>query len=131
MRTIPEFARAEWYTDPSDRRCPHNAWLDAVTISEIAEGTRTEVRSTKIVIRLLSAYQDGYIEFEYTGVTKCIMNSPDCRGGIGDWVEDNFVILGEDRLCHTISWQVGSSAEQTLWLIEADHVAYRRIEKNA
>lgn len=130
MPTIPKFALADWYTNPADHRCPHDAWLESITISEPAEGERSEVRQTRIVVRLLGAYHDGHIEYEYTGVTKYIMTAPDCRKGLGDWIEDNVVVV-KDRLCHAISWRVGAAPEQTLWFIEADDIAYRWIPKNA
>jgi hypothetical protein len=48
---------AEWYYNPTDHRCPHDARLENVTISEIAGNDRTRI--TSIRLRLLGAYQDG------------------------------------------------------------------------
>lgn len=32
-------ALSGWYFDPSDHRCPHDAWLEGITISEPAVGS--------------------------------------------------------------------------------------------
>src|SRR5688500_18016295 len=47
-----EFALAEWHYDPSDPRCPHDAWLEHVTIREPSSGERSEIRGLEIEIRL-------------------------------------------------------------------------------
>jgi len=131
MREVPEFALSGWYRDPRDHRCPHDAWLESIAIAEPARGDRSEIRTTEIRLRLLGAYHDGYIEFNYAGVKKYILSTFDCTGGVGDWIEDNIVVLGGDRICHTISWSVARASEQAMWLIEADDVSYTWIPKNA
>src|SRR5581483_3399101 len=79
---------AEWYHNPSDRRCPHDGWLENVIISGIATKGHHRGRFTSIRIRLLGAYHDGYIEFFYPHVFGCEIqtNTPN----LGDWRYDEF-----------------------------------------
>ena len=49
-------ASSEWYFDFTDRRCPHDSWLEAVRMQETATGQRRELRSLTITIRLLGAF---------------------------------------------------------------------------
>ena len=81
---IPQFATEAWYCNPSDHRCPHDSWLDAVDVREFAEGARHERRKSAITIRLLGAYHDGHIVFRYTGVTRYTIDSSACADGVGD-----------------------------------------------
>jgi hypothetical protein len=55
-------ASSDWYFLPSEHRCPHDAWLESIIISEPSTGERHELRSASIRIRLLGAYHDGFIE---------------------------------------------------------------------
>lgn len=61
-------AASEWYFDFSDHRCPHDSWLESVTIGETSMGARHEQWTSTLTIRLLGAYHDGCIEFSYPGV---------------------------------------------------------------
>ncbi len=47
----------------------HDAWLESITIEEIATGTRHEVRRLEIRLRLLGAFHDRHIHLRYEGVT--------------------------------------------------------------
>src|SRR6185369_5169442 len=79
--TAFELGTAHWYQDPKDHRCPHDAWLTELTVSEPASGERSEKRITAIRIRLLAAYQDGFIEFFYPQVFSYSLASPSSRRG--------------------------------------------------
>jgi hypothetical protein len=78
----------DWYKYPPDPRCPHDAWVESVTISEPSSGERQENRGLEIHIRLLGAYQDGTIEFTYRGVQNYSMQAMRDVAGHGDWLED-------------------------------------------
>src|SRR5262245_2104045 len=61
-------ATSDWYFDPRDHRCPHDAWLETATFRESSSGGRNERRTAELSVRLLGAYHDGYIEFVYPNV---------------------------------------------------------------
>jgi len=119
---IPSFATEPWYSDPSDHRCPHDAWLEALEVIEPATGQRKEIRKKEIRIRLLGAYHDGYIVFRYSDVKKYSLNSSSTDMGHGDWLEDKFSISELGDLTHHIQWERGS------WLIESASVTYEWIK---
>lgn len=124
---LPEFATAAWYSDPSDHRCPHDAWLEALEISEPAEGERKEKRQTAITMRLLGAYHDGHIVFRYRGVKKHSVASASCERGLGDWLRDELSRGPEGLVVHRISWSGFGSGEESQWSIEAESVSYEWI----
>jgi len=66
--SVFKLVSSKWYFDPSEHKCPHDAWLETFTMEEPAEGERHEVRKVSIRIVLLTAYHDGYIGFSYDGV---------------------------------------------------------------
>jgi hypothetical protein len=64
-----DFAAAPWHYDYTDHRCPHDSWLESLTISEPALGSRKEIRHVDIVLRLLGAFHDGALELSYSSVS--------------------------------------------------------------
>jgi hypothetical protein len=122
QRQLPSFATADWYSNPSDHRCPHDAWLDALEISEPAEGSRKEKRKTAIVARLFGAYHDGSIVIRYSDVKSFSTSCEASERGFGDWMEDAFEVSG-DALVHRVTWQRGS------WTIAAAEISYEWIPK--
>lgn len=129
QRKLPEFASADWYLDPSDHRCPHDAWLETLEISEPAEGERKEKRQTAITVRLLGAYHDGHIVFRYVGVRKYSVASGSCEHGLGDWLRDELSLSSEGLMVHRIVWAGFGPEEESQWSIEADGVSYEWIPK--
>jgi hypothetical protein len=127
---IPQFATEAWYRSPNDHRCPHDAWLDAVEVRELAEGARHERRKTAIEIRLFGAYHDGHIVFRYSGVTRYAIDSTACAGGVGDWIRDEFSTSADGLLEHRISWCRGADLKAE-WFIKADEVTYEWIPNEA
>lgn len=128
LRQLPEFAQAAWYADPTDHRCPHDAWLEAVEISEPAEGERKEKRKTAITVRLLGAYHDGYIILRYAGVSGFAIGSSSAGRSLGDWLEDRFSLTSGALLRHEITWCFGPDSK-SLWFIESESVSYEWIPK--
>jgi hypothetical protein len=98
---LRECASSDWYASPADHRCPHDAWVQAVTVSEPATGERQENRRIEIQIRLLGAYHDGVIEFRYKGVAEYSLQTSDARHGHGDWVRDE-IENRDGSILHTI-----------------------------
>lgn len=122
-------AYSDWYFDPREHRCPHDAWLESVTITEPATGERSEQRSTAIRTRLLGAYHDGFIEFHYPRVFNYSFSNPASERGNGDWLYDEFRLSPNGRLIHEIEWAGFPGEQGSRWLIEADDVTFQWIPK--
>ena len=120
-------ASSDWYFDPRDHRCPHDAWLESVTCSELATGQRHELRGTTIRIRLLGAYHDGFIEFVYPQVFRYSFSSPSSSRGLGDWRFDEFRISPNGQLIHEIEWAGFPGEDGSRWIIESSDAEYRWI----
>ena len=115
-------ATAEWYQNPSDHRCPHDAWLENCIISETEEPGGH--RSTTIRIRLRGAYHDGHSEIFYPRVFNLNLNGSSERG-LSDWLYDEFRLLPNGHIVHEIEWSGQPGAEGARWLIEASDVEFR------
>lgn len=127
-RQLPDFAQADWYSDPTDHRCPHDAWLESIKISEPTEGERKGKRKTAITIRLLGAYHDGHIVFRYADIGSFAIGSPSSDRGLGDWLEDRYSVTSLGSLRHEITWCFGTDAK-SFWFIEAGSISYEWIPK--
>ncbi len=130
QRQLPDFATAPWYSDPSDHRCPHDAWLESLQITEPGLGERREQRKTAVTLKLLGPYHDGHILFHYAGVTAHQLSSESCGRGIGDWLHDEFAVSESGLLTHRITWCLGPS-QKSHWLIEAENVRYEWVPRNS
>lgn len=117
---------AEWYQDASDHRCPHDGWLEHVTISEPSSGERHQVRVTSARIRLLGAYHDGFIELFYPQVFRYSLGLDDATGGHRDWRYDEFRLSNTGWLVHEIEWSDGAT-----WIIEASDVEFLWIPRES
>jgi hypothetical protein len=124
-------ATAEWYFDPSDHRCPHDAWLDAITLSETATGLRHEVRIVNMRIRLLGAYHDGHIELYYPQVFGYKLEIDSAVNGHRDWLYDEFRLSDKGHVLHEIEWSGFDTSGR--WMIEASEVEFvwRPLETSA
>lgn len=118
-------ARSDWYHDPSDHRCPHDAWLEELRVRETGSGARQSQRSAEITVRLFGAYHDGHIELRYRDVSRY-----DCRFdrlraahvAHADWRYDEFRLAEGGRLIHEIEWW--HRYETARWIIEAADVTF-------
>ena len=117
-----ELATSEWYFDFADQRCPHDAWLEAVEISEPSAGARNADRRTSIRVRLLSAAHDGHFEFYYPLAHSYELALTDGIEGHGDWRYDEFRLSEAGHVIHEIEW--AGRADRGRWLIEASDVLY-------
>ena len=115
-------ASSEWYFDCRDHRCPHDGWLESITISEPSEGERHEIRAVTICVRLLAAYHDGSIELVYPRVFNYTLAGGDITGGHRDWCYDEFRLSDRGAVIHEIEWQHGHSFSR--WIIEASDVQH-------
>lgn len=118
-----QLATSQWYFDFNDHRCPHDAWLEGMTLAEDSSGGRNEERIVSIRIRLLSAFHDGYIEFHYPRVVRYRLDSIDDARGHMDWRYDEFRLSDEGHLIHEIEWS--GACESARWVIEATDLEFR------
>lgn len=117
-------ATSDWYFNSSDHRCPHDAWLEELVVSE--RGSAKGARGVDIRIRLRGAYDDGHMELRYRDVVRyrCELWPKDLREGRGqaDWRYDEFRLSDSGLLLHEIEWW--SDQPTGTWLIEAADVEY-------
>jgi hypothetical protein len=121
------FAAAPWHYDPTDHRCPHDAWVESLTILEVAQGANAGERSLELHARLLGAYHDGHIDLRYRGVRSYSLVAlaeaswlPTRQGiGHGDWLVDEVRLSAHGMVEHEIAFERGS------WLIECAELEYQ------
>jgi hypothetical protein len=122
---IPEaafsFAIAEWHYNFRDPRCPHDSWVEKLTIREPSSGKRRHIRGLEIRVRLLGAYHDGYIELFYKNVAGySLAFSPGIYGWAhSDWLYDEVRISDEGSVIHEIRF-----ASNARWYIECEDIVY-------
>jgi hypothetical protein len=122
-----DLAMSDWYYDYDDHRCPHDAWLETLTVSEPATGARQEVRTVALHVRLLGSYHDGYIEFRYPHVFRYAFRLDSGTGAHRDWRYDEFRITEEGHLLHEIEWWGQKSTGR--WIIESSDVEFTWLPK--
>jgi hypothetical protein len=122
-------ASSDWYHDYRDHRCPHDAWLQSVVLSENTAGMRQEERTLSITIRLLGAYHDGYIELHYPRVFAYRLDAWEAGAGHKDWRYNELRLSDKNTLIHEIEWC--GMRDTGRWLIEASDVAFRWLPKMA
>jgi len=109
-------ATSGWYFSFSDHRCPHDSWLESLSLTELGSEARGETRKVSMRVRLVGAYRDGYIELTYPRVFRYRMSVDDGERGHGDWRYDELRLSADGHVVHEIEWrgrnQTGS------WLIE-------------
>jgi len=115
-----EFAVAPWHYNARDHRSPHDSWVESLTISEPATGSRHENRHLEIAVRLLGAYHDGYLELSYPEVQSYSFIGASHaaeNAGHGDWLVDELRLSERGLVLHEILFRSGSR-----WLIEAKDI---------
>ncbi len=117
-RSAYELATSDWYFDPRRSKCPHDGWLEKISITEPATGEHSEIREVEIVVDLLGAWHDGNIRFRYHNVQKYLLDGVSMKRGHGDWLYDEFTVSSTGTLIHEIEWVNGR------WLIEAADVDF-------
>ena len=121
------FAAADWHYDHDDPRCPHDAWVEDLVVTEVASGPRAEIRDLEIRVRLLGAWHDGHIELTYTKVQSYLFDTPrkleyPMRPDKGheDWMIDEVRLSDLGYVVHEVAFSRSSS-----WLIESEDLIYR------
>lgn len=120
-----ELATSEWYFNPTVHRCPHDAWLESAHFLEPSSGSRGELRSLTLLVRLLGAYHDGHIELSYPNVFAYRFDAPEVGSGHFDWHYDEFRVDAAGRLEHEIEWCGATTSTTSRWLIVASDVEFK------
>ena len=128
---LPDFARSSWYRDPTDHRCPHDAWLESFSLVEHASGARNENRRPSIVLQLLGAYHDGTICFRYEDVVSYSLSGENTICGAGDWIFDEFEVDEDGFITHRIHWSAVPRGGESTWRIKARTISYEWTEKQS
>lgn len=128
------FAIADWHYNPDDHRCPHDAWLESLNISEVRdiENPRNN-EDIQIDIVLLGAYHDGRIHLSYKGVTYYNLGKAPLVGKQaevfgkpaathGDWIIDEISLSEENLVVHTIAF-----SNEVEWVIQCKDFEYQWI----
>ena len=116
-----ELATSDCYFNFSEHRCPHDAWLRSVTISDSGD-TGEKPECVSIRVRLLAAYHDGIIEFHYPQVVRYQLGAIGINQGHRDWRYDEFRLSDDGLVIHEIEWS--GPCETARWVIEAKDVFY-------
>jgi len=121
-----DFALASWHYDPSDPRCPHDAWLESVVLQELPNSDNLQDRKQEIIIRLLGAYHDGHIELIYRDVLSYTLDQPYRKlkesminHGHGDWLVDEVRFSDRGKIIDEIEWD-----NRGHWIIECNDIQY-------
>ncbi|KAB8144382.1 hypothetical protein F8S13_05775 [Chloroflexia bacterium SDU3-3] len=120
-----EFAIASWHYDGRDPKCPNDAWLENMNISEHYRN-ESQCRYVDINIRLLGAYHDGYINLHYKdvkfytlGFIKESKEGDFNELGHGDWLIDEIFLGDNGNVVHKIRFSEGSQ-----WEIQCNNIIY-------
>ena len=126
-----EFASAEWHYDHDDPRCPHDAWVDSLTVREPFSGERNEIRSLEIRVELLGAFHNGRIRITYPGVRQYSVFQPRQHApgptpsrGHGDWLVDEVTVANNSRPEHLLVVHEIVFANGGSWTIESEDILY-------
>jgi hypothetical protein len=114
-------ATSDWYFSFS-HQSPHDARLIKCAVEE--EGN-FDHGFPWIRVRLLGAFGDGFIEFEYPEVYNFELSYKGGLYGHQDWRYDEFRVSETGRLIHEIEWR--GAIETGHWLIESSDVTYQWI----
>ena len=109
-----QFATTQWHYDHNDHRCPHDSWVESLTIKEPAGGDRLQHRSVEISVRLLGAFHDGRILIDYADVQRYSLERPETLAGHGDWLVDEIRLSENGLVLHEVLFRTDCR-----WLIEA------------
>jgi hypothetical protein len=77
---VYSFASDPRYFDLKSHSSLHDAWLETLTVREVASGERQQLRRMEIAMCLLGSFHDRRIHLHYTGVTRYAFNVPPRRG---------------------------------------------------
>lgn len=100
-----DFAASEWHYNPQDHRCPHDAWIQQISVVEHRQQNERDIRPVQLELRLLGGYHDRVLTITYFDVKEYwIEATPQARyRGHGDWLYDE-VDMVEGNVVHSIEF---------------------------
>lgn len=108
-----EYALAPWHCDPTDPRCIHDSWVEAISVVESGAGERKQKRAVSLEIRLLSAYHDRRLLLKFPGVRRYTIehsspnvNRPEERGH-GDVLDDSIRLARGGYVLYSLRMELG------------------------
>ena len=119
------FALAPWHYDMEHHWCPHDSWLETITLQELARGDRREIRKLGIVATFFGAYHDGFFDITYKDVTSYSLNLEARRDSNatvvhGDWIIDEILLTEDGLVSHEIEF-----SESGVWKISCHDIVYQ------
>lgn len=113
---VYSFASDSRHFDLRSRSSLHDAWLNAITVSEMVSGDRSEVRRIAIHICLLGSYHDRKIHLHYNGVERYQLDTPTRHGdprfthiGHGDLLTHEVRLGEQGLLIHELKFERGAT----------------------
>ena len=108
-----DFAGAVWHYDTTHHQCPHDSWVESIEILEVATGTRGQIRSVEVSVKLLGAFHDGNAIIRYIDVVKYqvqgnFLSGTKPNAGHGDWLIDEVALSDNGLVSHEILLLHGS-----------------------
>src|SRR5215510_2978428 len=85
-------ATSDWYFDPQDHRCPHDAWLEKCELIEASTGERSEKRTLSLRLRIFFFKQKTAYDIFYPRVFAYSFSVADSLRGHCDWRFDELRI---------------------------------------
>ena len=123
---VYEIATASWYYDFSQRKCPHDSWIELIEISYHAPRPE-RARISRITMKLLGAFHDRYLYFVYHDVVSYRIDMPPAsapNGVHGDWIIDEFSISERKAIIHEIKFWTGPDTAPKI-AIECRNLEFR------
>jgi len=119
-KSAHEFASASWHYDTADSRSLHDSWVDSLVIREPSKGTRHEIRSVEIEVRLFGPYHNGNTTLRYEGVHAYSLQGAvfHTRDGHGDWLCDE-IRFTEHHVVHEVEFE-----SDARWTIECQDITW-------
>jgi hypothetical protein len=113
------FALADWRLDPQNHKCPHDSWVESLSIFEVSSGERQQNRITEIVVKLLGAYHDGYLQLNYKNTLNYSLSKSGSDKSHGDWMYDEVRLSENGLVLHEIEF-----SNETAWIIECEDIEF-------
>ncbi len=132
-KSVYEYATAPWHYNVGlhDPRCPHDAWVEAITVSETATRQDKQDRTIQIRARLLDPFHTGIIMLRYNNVVSFTLSAPNVKEtlfpnainrGHNDLIIDEIRLAEDGNVIHEIEFALGAC-----WLIKAEGFDYQWI----
>ena len=120
------FASDPRHFDLSSPSSLHDAWLETLSVREVATGMRNEIRKTEISLTLLGPAHDRRIHLSYTGVTGYSFTMPFQSVAHGDLLTHEIRLGVGKSYIHEIQFQ----NESTLLIEYGDMKHTEEINQN-